>query len=90
MGDLLTASFKGSLKIFSLRSYSLNNVLHSLNLSLPFLLEVVISFCLDDSLREVLLLDKNGFHIMKEARKGTPEHRRMSRPIFIYLRGGGS
>lgn len=90
MGELLAASFKGSLIIFSLHSYSLTNVLRSSNLSLPFPLEVGISFCLYDSLREVLLLDKDGFHIMKGARKGTPEHRRRSRALFIYFRGGGS
>lgn len=42
-----------------------------MKLSLPVPLEVSISFCLYDSLREVLLPGRDGFHIMKRALQNT-------------------
>lgn len=49
------------------------------------LLEIGTSYCLYHGLREVLLLNLNGSHIMK----GAPEPCRKARALFIYIRGGG-
>lgn len=60
-------------------------MLCSLKLSLPVPFEVRISFCLYDSLREVLLQDIDGFHIMKGESKATPERGRMARHYLFIL-----